>query len=209
MRHKENLIIIGAGGHAKVCLDIAVKMNQWKQISILDDYSIESNLLGYPIIGIVDDAEEYKKNSDFFVAIGDNSTRSKLMKKLEVEELSIATLVHPNSYIGLAVEVGTGSAIMANVVINSNTVIGEGCIINTAAVIEHDNTIHNYVHISPNASLAGDVTIHDNTWIGISATVLNQISISKSVIIGAGTVVTKNIHKSGTYVGVPARSLEY
>lgn len=34
---KEQLVIIGAGGHAKVCYDIAKLMNQWNKIILLDD----------------------------------------------------------------------------------------------------------------------------------------------------------------------------
>ena len=33
----EDIVIIGAGGHAKVCYEIAESMNQWSEITILDD----------------------------------------------------------------------------------------------------------------------------------------------------------------------------
>ena len=45
------------------------------------------------------------------------------------------------------------------------------------------------------------------TWLGVSASVINNIAICKECMIGAGAVVVKDINKSGTYVGVPARLL--
>lgn len=201
-----NLIIIGAGGHGKVCLDIALKMHQWNEIYFLDDNVDHGTCLGHKIVGSSKDAIKYKDNSDFFVAIGDNKTREKVLSNLIQEEYSIATLIHRQSIINSFVSIGIGTVVMAGTVINSDTKIGIGCILNTNSTIEHDNLIHDYVHISPGVNLAGNVSIGERSWIGIGSTVINNISVASDVQFGGSALVVKDIEVEGIYVGSPVRT---
>jgi len=205
MTNKNKLLIIGASGHGRVVADIAMKMNKWQQIAFLDDDENIKSSMGIEVIGKSADAFTYITDADIFVAIGNNSTREKIQERLEGEGASIPVLVHPNAAIGVEVELGTGTVVMAGVVINSCTKIGKGCIINTGATIDHDNVIEDYVHISPGAHLAGTVEVGKGTWIGIGSIVSNNINITSGCIVGAGAVVVKDITEAGTYVGVPAR----
>ncbi len=200
---KRKLVIIGASGHGKVVADIAIKINKWKEIVFLDDDESLKESLGLKVLGKTEDAFKYKDDADFFVAIGNNSIRKRVQEKLEKKAYSIATLIHPKSVIGIDVEIGKGSVLMAGVVINSSTKIGKGCIINTSSSIDHDNIIEDYVHISPGANLAGTVKIGEKTWIGIGAKVSNNIEIHSDVVIGAGAVVVKDVTEKGTYIGIP------
>lgn len=199
-KFKEKLVIIGAGGHAKVCYDIAKLMDQWNEIIILDDNSINDY---FKITGPINTFSEYINDSEFFIAIGDNNIREKITTNLLDLKAKITTLIHPNAVIASDVRVGLGSVVMAGVVINSATRIGLGCIINTTVSIDHDNNISNYVHISPGACLSGSISIGELTWIGTGTTIINNINIGDSIIIGAGSLVIKNISEEGTYFGVP------
>lgn len=205
---KDRLLIIGASGHGKVAADIAVKMNKWQNIAFIDDDKLLKSSLGLKVIGKTEDAFRYIGDADIFVAIGNNSTREKIQKKLEDKGASIPVLVHPNAVIGPEVELGFGTVIMAGVVINCCSRIGKGCIVNTGATIDHDNMIEDYVHISPGVHLAGTVNVCRGSWIGIGSTVSNNVSITGGCIVGAGTVVVRDINEPGTYIGVPARRVE-
>ncbi|PRD09353.1 acetyltransferase [Bacillus sp. MYb56] len=202
---KKKLLIIGAGGHGKVIADIALKMNKWKYIAFLDDNDGVKTSMGIEIIDKSTRVSEYIKDYDVFVGIGNNVIREKLQGQLEAFGASIPILVYPNAIVGEQVQLGTGSVVMAGVVINCCTNIGKGCIINTASTIDHDNIIEDYVHISPGAHLAGTVKIGRGTWLGIGSIISNNISITNQCKIGAGAVIVKNIIKTGTYIGVPAR----
>ena len=57
-----------------------------------------------------------------------------------------------------------------------------------------------------NKALWKETYIGNNVSIGSNATIL-PINICDNVVIGAGSVVTKNITKSGIYVGNPAKFL--
>ena len=205
---KKKLIIIGASGHGKVVADIAMKMNKWEEISFLDDDESIKLSMGMKVIGKTSDAFTYANETDFFVAIGNNSIREKIQERLESEGLSIVSLIHPASVIGAEVEIGIGSVVMAGVVVNSSSQIGKGCIINTSSSLDHDNIIEDYVHISPGANLAGSVKVGKGSWIGIGSIVSNNINICSNCKVGAGAVVIKNIAEPGTYVGVPLRKID-
>lgn len=204
---KRNLLIIGAGGHGKVVADIAIRMNKWEFVAFLDDDENKKSSMGLDIIGNSRDTAKHMKDSDLFVAIGDNKTRKKIQDKLEIVGASIPVLIHPSAVIGQDVKVGIGTAVMAGVVINCCSIIGKGCIMNTSASIDHDNKLGDYVHISPGVHTAGSVTIGNETWIGIGAVVSNDIKITNGCTIGAGSLVIKDINEAGTYVGCPARKI--
>lgn len=205
---KDKLIIIGASGHGKVVADIAIKMNKWQSITFLDDDESIKTSMGLEVIGKTADAFKYKGEAVFFIAIGNNATREKIQKKLESEGLSVVSLVHPSAVIGTDVEIGSGTVVMAGVVVNSSSRIGKGCIINTSCSLDHDNMIEEYVHISPGANLAGTVKVGKSSWIGIGSVVSNNVNICSNCKIGAGAVVVKDITEPGTYVGVPVRRVD-
>lgn len=203
--HKK-VIIIGAGGHAKVIADIIEKSGD-QIVGFLDD-KIEKNTIivkDYKVIGDLNSRFSLSianKDYEFIIAIGDNKKREEISKS---PNLKFYTAIHPSAQIGLDVEIEEGTVIMAHVCINSSSRVGKHCIINTGAIIEHDNIIENFVHISPNATLGGTVKVGENTHIGIGSVVKNNITICQNCTVGAGAVVVKNIIEEGTYIGVPAR----
>ncbi len=205
LKSKDSLIIIGASGHGKVIADIALRMKRWQEIYFLDDKENIGSTMGIEVIGKSTEALNYINDFDMFVAIGNNFTREKIQSTLEASGASIPSLIHPGAVIGNEVEIGTGTAIMAGVVINCCSIIGKGCIVNSSSTIDHDNIINDYVHISPGAHLAGTVEIGRNTWLGIGSVVSNNLKITSDCVIGAGAVVIKDIIQSGTYIGVPAK----
>ena len=200
----KDVIIIGAGGHAKVIADIIYKSGD-NLIGFLDDNLANKGkeiYLGKKVLGTTKDIEIYNKNY-FIIGIGNNSIRKKINNE---NNLKLYTAIHPSAIIAEDVKIGTGSVIMAGVVINPGTVIGKNCIINTCSSLDHDNLLEDYVHISPGAHLAGTVSVKEGTWICTGAIVKNNITIGKNNIIGAGGVVIKDIiEENGTYIGVPAR----
>lgn len=200
----KKIIIIGASGHGKVIADIVIKSGD-DIIGFLDDGVEKGTLVaGIQVLGKIECYASYK-DCEFVIAIGNQNVRKKIANKLPVKWY---TAIHPSAVISsLEVEVGEGTVIMANAVINSSAKIGKHCIINTASIVEHDNKLGDYVHISPNAALAGGVSVGKMTHIGVGACVKNNINIAPNCTIGAGAAVVKDISESGTYIGVPARKI--
>lgn len=191
------LIIIGASGHGKVIADIAVK-NGYKDIVFLDDDEKIDSCAGFLVVGKT--GEVVDMDGDKIVAIGNAEIRERISEKIET-----VTLIHPDAVISRRVELGKGTVVMAGAVINSDAKIGKGCIINTGASVDHDCVIESYCHISVGAHVAGNCRVGMKTWIGAGATVSNNVNICRNCMIGAGAVVIKDIKKTGTYFGVPAK----
>lgn len=202
------LVIIGAGGHAKVIYNIAI-LSGYDDIVFLDDINPYKDFK-YEIEGTTEKlfSKEYSENIDVFVAIGDIATRMKYSKLIKEKNYNQPILIHPSAIVDKSSTIGVGSVIMANVVVNADVVIGENCIINTSCVIEHDSTVEDYSHISPGSTICGNCLIGQSVWIGAGCTIINQINVCDNVIIGAGTTLIKNINEAGTYVGLPIRRLK-
>lgn len=205
---KQRVIIIGAGGNAKVIADIIVKNND-ELLGFLDDNIAAGTEIigGYKNLGKIEEYIRLQKqysNIQFIISIGDNEIREKIAMKYS---LTYYTAIHPAATIGLGTKINEGTVVMAHASINSNTSIGSHCIINTGSIIEHDNEIEDFVHISPNATLGGTVKVGKKTHIGIGATIKNNIIICSEVKVGAGAVVVKDIKEKGTYIGIPARKM--
>lgn len=204
----KKVVIIGAGGHAKVIADIIIKSGD-EVVGFLDD-NIEKDTIiidNYKVIGTIEDCIKLQEDKDLFfiIALGNNYTRKDLAERYN---LNYYTAIHPKAIIGMQVQIEEGTVIMANTCINPNTKIGKHCIINTGAIVEHDNIIEDYVHISPNATLCGFVKVGMFTHIGASATIRNCASVTNDCIIGMGAIVVKDIKETGTYVGVPAKLIK-
>ena len=205
----KKVVIIGAGGHAKVIADIIIKSGD-EVVGFLDDNKEKgTKIIGdYEVIGDLNNRFTIALNNDyeFIIAIGDNQRRKEIVKKSL--NIKYYTAIHPTAITGMQVNIGEGTVIMANTCINPNTNIGKHCIINTGSVVEHDNCLDDYIHVSPNATLCGTAKVGEATHIGAGSVIKNNITITDNCIIGAGAVVVKDIEESGTYVGVPAKIIK-
>lgn len=206
--HKK-VVIIGAGGHAKVIADIIEKSGDIVY-GFLDDNIEEGTAIikDYKVLGKVSECDYLQsdyKDLYFIIAIGNNYTRKCIYERYT---LNYYTAIHPNAIIGMESIIKEGTAIMANACINANAQIGKNCIINTGAIVEHDDIIEDYVHISPNATICGTVKVGAFTHIGAGAIVKNNLEITEDCIIGVGAAVVRNIKEKGTYIGVPSKKVE-
>lgn len=198
----KNVILIGNGGHAKVIADI-IKLNNDKIVGFIVDENYEKkNESKINYLGDLSICEKYKKDCEFFVAIGNNLVRKNLIKKLN---LKWYTAIHPASVIDSTSIIDEGTCIMANAVVNSSSHIECHSIINTGAIVEHDCKVGKYCHLSPNSVICGTVVLGDNVHLGAGSTIINNVKITSNVILGAGCCVVDDIEDEGTYVGIPAK----
>ncbi|PEF43416.1 acetyltransferase [Bacillus cereus] len=204
------IAVIGAGGHAKVILDIIRANQNYKIVAIFDDkYEklVQKKEVYYGPIFSINQVKEIFE-CKFVIAIGSNAVRKMLVKQLGLKKEQLETLIHPTATISESVTIGFGTVIMPQVVINADTVIGDHTIINTSAVVEHDNYIGDFVHISPNATLTGAVLIDEGAQVGAGATIIPGKQVGNWSVIGAGAIVIQDIPPLCTAVGSPAKLIK-
>lgn len=198
------LYLVGAGGHGKVCADVAEAMKRWDEIVFLDDHPPME--YPYPVEPFASHLVEPR--ADYFVAIGGGQVRQRIARMLTEAGANLATLIHPHAFMGSRVQIGPGSVIMAGAVVHADAHLGCGTIVNTCASVDHDCRIADYCHVAVGAHVCGTVCIGEGCWIGAGAVVKNNVTICADCMIGAGAVVVKDIDQPGTYIGIPARRKE-
>lgn len=212
-KKKEEIFVFGAGGHAKVVIDIIEKQDDYSIAFLFDDDPALKGrtIYGYKVNGDSSDLVEVCRSmgiSKGIVAIGNNKARLGIAEKLEQDGFFLITAIHPSSIIGRGATIGIGSVVMAGVVVNSDTKIGENVIINTKASVDHDCQIDDGVHIAPGATICGEVNVGTGTFVGAGAVIIHCCSVGKVVMIGSGSVVIADVPDGVKVVGVPAKIME-
>lgn len=199
------LFIFGAGGHAKVAIDILGNFNEI--VCIVDDNEKlkGSFVLGVPVMDSTH-LKELKNNkiNKCFVAIGNNDTREKIINRLS-PDFDFVNAQHLSSCVSEHAIIGKGVLINAGAIVNAGSIIKDHSIINTSATVDHDCTIEEYVHICPGVNLAGNVSIGKKSTIGIGSVVLPNIFIGENTTIGALSCVVKNIESNKVAYGHPCK----
>jgi acetyltransferase EpsM len=200
---KNRLIVIGAGGHAKVVVSTVIEAGMEIE-SIYDDDPGKwgKHVLDVPIRGPLSMINE-SECSSAVIAIGDNRTRRSIAERFGY--LQWTPVVHPDAYVHSSVHLGGGTVVFAKAGIQPDSVVGEHCIINTGATIDHDCSLGDYTHIAPGVNLAGEVTLGSGVFCGIGTKVIGGISIRNWTIVGAGSVVVRDLPEYALAFGVPAK----
>lgn len=200
---KSTTLIIGYSGHAYVVLDI-LQSRHHPIIGYCDSVEKEFNPFNLAYLGKETDAYPLSilEKNDFFVCIGDNSIRAKVLNKLTtLFNKPALNVIHDKAVCSTLVEWHPegGILVAANAVINAFAKIGKGTICNISCSIDHECIIGDYVHIAPSAVLCGNVKVGDNSFIGANTVVKPNIVIGKNVIIEAGSVITQDIPDNCLY----------
>ncbi len=209
------VIGLGAGGHARVVIDILRLLGNYDLAGLLDSRQElkGTQILGVPVLG--DDSllpGLYNKGiRHAFIGLGATSDlrpRIRLYEMTRQHGFQIVPAIHPRAVVAASAEIGHGPTVMAGAVINAAARLGDDVIVNTGAIVEHDCIIGNHVHIATGARLSGAVQIGAGTHIGLGASVREGIHIGQYAVVGAGAVVVDDVADNATVVGVPARILQ-
>lgn len=207
---------MGAGGHAKVIIDIIERRKlllkeNLKILGLYDDKSDQDYLFGYPILGNIEQVpkNEDENNYNYIISIGDNKDRYKVYSMLTLDDILYYTVIHPQSIIANSVKIGYGTIVVGGAVINPDAVVGNHSIINTGSTVGHDVVVEDFVHIAPGVNLAGNAFIRKFAFVGANCVILPGVSVGENSIIGAGSVVTKDIPPYCKAVGSPAKIISY
>lgn len=190
---KQNLVLIGGGGHCISVIDVVENTNRFNILGILDSNCKKTNILGYNILG--DDnliSELVNDDTYFLITVGQIKSfliRKKIAKKLRENNAKIATVISVHAYVSKHAQIDEGTIIMNNAIVNANSKIGKNCIINTKSNIEHDVLIGDFCHVSTCAVVNGNTVVGNGSFIGSNATISNNIVIKENSIIGAGKFI--------------------
>jgi sugar O-acyltransferase (sialic acid O-acetyltransferase NeuD family) len=208
----KEVLVVGAGGHAKVVIDV-LRSSGWQVRAVFDDnvHRHGSPFHDAVVAGATADVAGYAAQHGlqyFIVAIGANDARLKIAAQLEAQGLQAVTAVHPSAVLAPSVRIEAGTVVMPGACINADTRIGHHVIINTRASVDHDCVIGDGVHIGPGSVLCGGVKIGAATLVGAGAALTPGVAVGSQVRVGAGAAVIAPVMDGVTVAGVPARLIE-
>lgn len=208
------VIGFGAGGHAKVVIEILRALGGFDIVGLLDPSPAlrGTTVIGVPVVGDDDLAAGLVRDGvrHAFIGLGSGSStlpRRRLFDLACGYDLELVTAVHPSAVVSPSATIGPGVTIMAGAVVNAGASIGTHVIVNTGAIVEHDCRLGAHAHVATGARLAGGVTVGEGAHIGIGASVRQNITIGRLAVVGAGAVVVTDVADGVVVVGVPARML--
>ena len=169
----KKVIIVGGGGHAKVVIDALeeqIKLGAKLEIKgVLDDNTELKEVLGYKVLGKIEDMKVFSGDSCFHLAIGNNEFRKKLFNMNR--ELEYISVIHHTAIISKYAEIGNGVYIGAGVVVNPDTKIGDFVIVNTGSIVEHDCVVEDFSHISYRVTIGSGTTISNQKFVDMGTVV--------------------------------------
>tara|TARA_B100000315_G_C14444393_1_gene526141 strand:- start:40 stop:672 length:633 start_codon:yes stop_codon:yes gene_type:complete len=208
---KNDILVIGAGGHCRVVLSIISHYKYLNVVGIADrkKENMGEKILGHEVKYSWEDFQAvYNEGVPYAaIAVGDNKERNNLYRKLIGIGFTVKTLIHPSALIDDSVTMGTGSTICMGVIIGPLVTVGDNCIIYTGTIIDHEVALDDDCFIAPGVCIAGRVKINSGAFLGIGSRIKEKVSIGRDSVIGAGAVVINDIPPNHVVAGVPAKEL--
>jgi len=192
----KKIILVGAGGHCKSCIDVIENKKKFKIVAIIDKKKTKKKLLKYKVF----DEKYLNKISpegySVIITVGqikNFKVRERLFNKVKKLGFHLPYIKSPSAYVSKHSKIGEGTIIMHDAIINAGTSIGKNCIINTNSLIEHDVVIGDHTHVSTRATVNGNVLVEKKVFVGSRSVIKNNIKIGQGSIIGANLYIKKNL----------------
>lgn len=212
----EKIIIIGGKGSA-VTIAEQIYDTQIKEKNVeflgfaFDDEAFGKEINGFPILCKTYDAYKvYEKYPDvkFLYQLyrpDIMNERVGLLHSYGIPQNRFATFIHHSAYIAKSAYIGSGSAILANVVVNSNAYVGNYSTIHSNSLIGHDTKIGDNNFVAAHTVVGSNTVIGNGNFFGLNTSVNNYIQIGNYNFIGMASNVIKGLDNNQKVYGNPAK----
>ena len=206
------VIIVGAGGHAKVLIG-ALRLLSVQMLGATDADGGKRGQLLLNVLVLGGDEEIMKHGAEtIFLVNGVGGVRVDPLRRMLFERFSgrgykFHNVIHPSAVVCADATLAEGVQVMAGVVIQPGCHIGKNAVINTGAIVDHDCFIGDHAHIAPGVTLSGGVRVGEGSHVGAGATVIQGVKVGRNSMVAAGAVVIRDVPDGATVAGVPAKEI--
>lgn len=207
----EALLLVGAGGHARSCIDVIEQDGRYRIVGLVGVRSeVGREIFGYRVLGSDDNLPSLIASCQrALVTVGqikNAEPRIRLFERLQALHCELPTIVSPRAQVSRHAVLGDGTIVMHGAMVNAGARVGRNCIINTLAVIEHDVIIGDHCHIATAAVLNGGVQVGTGTFVGSNVSVKQALKIGDHCVIGMGQTVRESWESGASSASSSGRS---
>ena len=195
------IILIGAGGHARACIDIVERLDTFRIAGLIGTNEEQKHaFMGYSVIATDNDLPKLAKQYEYaLIAVGQIESaiiRQRLYKQSLNLGFKLPAIISPTAHVSSHAVVGNGTIIMHGAIINAGANIGNNCIINTNALVEHDAVVADHCHISTGAVVNGNANIGLGSFVGSGSIIKQGITLGSNCVVGMGIAVRHHYPES-------------
>ena len=203
---KNELILIGAGGHARSCIDVIEQEGKYEICGLVGlSHEVGSKKFGYEVLTNDSGLGELGKRFPFaLVVLGQihsPNLRIRLYEESIAAGFTLPSIIAPSAYVSPQAKVGAGSIVMQGAILNTGVVVGDNCIINSRALLEHDSQVSDHCHISTGAILNGETSVGKGSFIGSGSVIKEGVSVGVGSLVGMGLALRHNLGDGAMYLG--------
>jgi sugar O-acyltransferase (sialic acid O-acetyltransferase NeuD family) len=206
------LAIYGSGGLGREVLDLARFINQkdhcWTEMVFINDFEYGKAINDTPVLPFDDFINTYdKEKTRVVIATGEPAARAALRQKVTSQGYELQTLIHPNTFVGSATQIGRGAVIRGGM-ISCNATIEENVFIQTYVTVGHDVFLGADSVLSDFVVIGGESKIGRRVYIGLSTPVKDRVTIGDDTIVGMASAVARDLPENVVALGNPARPMK-
>ena len=203
---KPSLILIGAGGHARACIDVVEQEGFYEIAGLIGlPKEVDDKHFGYRVLATDQEfrilAEQFKYALVAMGQINSAAHRIRLFTRGQEAGFIFPTVIAPTAYVSPHAKIGAGTVVMHGATINAGAIVGHNCIINSNSLIEHDTRVDDHCHISTGAVLNGNTSIGTGSFVGSGVVIKEGVSIGARSLVGMGVLVRHDIDEDTRYLG--------
>jgi sugar O-acyltransferase (sialic acid O-acetyltransferase NeuD family) len=208
MAASEKVVIVGMGDFARAACFYLRHDSPFEvaAFAVHERFRTADELMGLPVVPWESIGESHPP-SDFrvFVAIGYsgvNRNRAAMFREAKERGYRGVTYVCSKATTWPGLDVGEGTFIFENNVVQPFVKIGSNTVLWSGNHIGHDSVIGDNVFITSHVVISGNCRVGDNTFIGVNATLRDGITVGADCVVGAGTVLLHDAAAASVFKAV-------
>jgi sugar O-acyltransferase (sialic acid O-acetyltransferase NeuD family) len=191
-RNYQPIILIGAGGHCKACIDVIEQEGRFRIAGLVDvQEKLHEKVYDYEVMATYEDLPRLVDEFRFFLlTLGQMRSlenRIHLFDSLTEMGAQFPVIVSPLAYVSKHASIGKGTIVMHRALVNAGAHVGMNCIINCNAIVGHDAAVSDHCHIAMGAVVSWETKIQIGTFFESNSRPQQQIEIRGSHIIDGET----------------------
>lgn len=195
---QQPLVLLGAGGHAKVLLDILSRQGI-RPVACISPQPLPVHPLFAGITHYANDTALHNFDPQAVMlingigALPGSSRRFALFDEAKLLGFRFFSVICASAQVSPFATLGEGVQIFSHAIVNVDSQLADNVIINTRALVEHDCQIGKHTVVSPAAVLCGQVQTGQQVFIGAGAVVIQSVRIGDRAMVAAGTMLAHDL----------------